>query len=184
MSRNSAELVLLSIVFTVRRDDFHIASSVRRCEKLASGRDARRNRLPHLPCCPKVCKLGGAGGFACRANFSHLLQRGDGFTGQTVPALTLGAMWPPRNTANRYRLRFTAMRGSAGLQSRWRDSYESLGKRAKAPPQAEARLKPAPHRPIPVAIAESADCTLEIRHPKSSSYRSLSNDSSNCSNFF
>ena len=26
-------------------------------------------------------------------------QRGDGFTGQTVPALTLGAMWPPRNTA-------------------------------------------------------------------------------------
>src|SRR5947208_1572646 len=33
----------------------------------------------------------------------------------------------------------------AGLQSRWRDSYERCGRRAKAPPQAEARLKPAPH---------------------------------------
>src|SRR3989442_8806622 len=27
----------------------------------------------------------------------------------------------------------------AGLQSRWRDSYERCGRRAKAPPQAEAR---------------------------------------------
>src|SRR5207249_2688181 len=33
----------------------------------------------------------------------------------------------------------------AGLQSRWRDSYERCGRRAKAPPQAEAWLKPAPH---------------------------------------
>src|SRR5438034_5543500 len=90
--------VLLSIVFIARRDDSHIAPSVRSCEELASGRPGRRNRLPHLPCCPRVCKLGGAGGFACRANSSHLL--------------TIGAMWPPRNTANRYRLRFTAaMRG-------------------------------------------------------------------------
>src|SRR5438046_9912151 len=32
----------------------------------------------------------------------------------------------------------------AGLQSRWRDSYERCGRRAKAPPQAEAWLKPAP----------------------------------------
>src|SRR5947208_10691685 len=69
-----------------------IIPSVRRCEKLASGRDGRRNRLPHLPCCPKVCKLGGAGGFACRANFSHLLRLSGEFTGQTVSALTLGAI--------------------------------------------------------------------------------------------
>src|SRR5438132_1272016 len=61
--------VLLSIVF-------HIAPSVRSCEELASGRPGRRNRLPHLPCCARVCKLGGAGGFACRANFSHLHSAG------------------------------------------------------------------------------------------------------------
>src|SRR6266571_1641695 len=66
-------LVPLSVLFIARRDDFQIAPSVRRCEKLASGRPGRRNRLPHLPCCPKVCKLGGAGGFACRANFSNRL---------------------------------------------------------------------------------------------------------------
>src|SRR5438094_5199752 len=64
-----------------------IIPSVRRCEKLASGRPGRRNRLPHLPCCTKVCKVGGAGGFACRANFSH--------------ALTLGAMCPPRKYGER-----------------------------------------------------------------------------------
>src|SRR2546426_8270085 len=45
---------------------------LRSCEKLACGRPGRRNRLPHLLCCPRVCKLGGAGGFACRANSSHL----------------------------------------------------------------------------------------------------------------
>src|SRR5437870_2518206 len=70
-------LVPLSVLFIARRDDFQIAPSVRRCEKLASGRPGRRNRLPHLPCCPKVCKLGGAGGFACRANFhTFSAQRG------------------------------------------------------------------------------------------------------------
>src|SRR5438552_6200436 len=40
-------------------------------------------------------KLGGAGGFACRANVSQLL--------------TLGAMCQPRNTAHSFRLRFAAM---------------------------------------------------------------------------
>src|SRR5437667_11112818 len=47
--------------------------ALRSCEKLASGRPGRQNRLPHRPSGPKVCKLGGAGGFACRANSSHLL---------------------------------------------------------------------------------------------------------------
>src|SRR5207245_10701134 len=35
--------------------------------------------LLYKPCCTRVCKPGGAGGFACRANLSHLL--------------TLGAIW-------------------------------------------------------------------------------------------
>ena len=77
--------VLLSIVFIARRDDSHIAPSVGRCEKLASGRPGRRNRLPHLSCCAKVCKLGGAGGFACRANFSHLLSAGTGLLAKPSP---------------------------------------------------------------------------------------------------
>jgi len=41
--------------------------------KIDFERPGRRDRLPHLPCCARVCKVGGAGGFACRANFSHLL---------------------------------------------------------------------------------------------------------------
>jgi len=38
-----------------------------------SGGSADENRLPHLACYEGFAKLGGAGGFACRANFSRLL---------------------------------------------------------------------------------------------------------------
>src|SRR2546426_9143607 len=44
---NGAQSVLLSIVFTARRDDFHIAPSVRRCEKLA-----RQAKPPGETACP------------------------------------------------------------------------------------------------------------------------------------
>src|SRR5204862_7177636 len=74
-----------------------ITPSVRRCEKLASWRDGRRNSLPHLPCCPKVCKMGGAGGFACRA-ICHTLSAGGRGAGETVPSLTLGVIWQPKVT--------------------------------------------------------------------------------------
>src|SRR5437867_5828199 len=51
---NSAELVRPSIVFTARRDDFHIAPSVRRCVKIDKpGPDtffAPRNRLKIRNC--------------------------------------------------------------------------------------------------------------------------------------
>src|SRR6266566_4297004 len=91
----------------------------------------RPNRLPHFPCCARVCKVGGAGGFACRANFSHLL--------------TLGAMWPPRNTANRYRLRLAAMRGRL------------------------ASLRPVRNRPLATSGSDAASAphTPEIRNPTS-----------------
>src|SRR6267142_5978499 len=68
----------------------HITPSVRRCEKLAPVRPGRRNRLPHLACYARVCEVGGAGGFACRANFSHLLSEG---TERSVPSLTLRVIW-------------------------------------------------------------------------------------------
>src|SRR2546425_9337147 len=40
---------------------------------------------------------------AATISHSPKRQRGDEFTGPTVPALTLGAMWPPRNPANSFR---------------------------------------------------------------------------------
>src|SRR2546427_7671220 len=49
-------------------------------------RPPRSTLFPYTNALPisKVCKLGGAGGFACRANFSHLLSEGTG-AGETVP---------------------------------------------------------------------------------------------------
>src|SRR5207249_270599 len=66
-------VVRLLISLGVLKIMIHPRGFVTSQDELASGRPGRRNRLPHLPCCPKVCKLGGAGGFACRANSSHLL---------------------------------------------------------------------------------------------------------------
>src|SRR5439155_1059066 len=74
--------------------------ALRSCEKLASGRPGRRNRLPHLPCRPRVCKLGGAGGFACRANSSHLL--------------TLGAISYPRSIAT---TSWTSIEGTVSVRN-------------------------------------------------------------------
>ena len=48
---------------------------------------------------------------AATISHSPKRQRGDEFTGPTVPALTLGAMWPPRNTANSFRLRLCRYAG-------------------------------------------------------------------------
>ena len=62
-------VVLLSIVFIARCDDFNI---------------------PHSP----------------------KRQRGDGFSGESVPALTLGVIRPPVNMPLENRLRLAAMRGS------------------------------------------------------------------------
>src|SRR2546430_14958661 len=76
------------------------------CEKLASGRPGRRNRLPHLPCCPKVCKLGGAGGFACRANFSHLLSEGTGCRRNRPLADAWGYLLPLTNTSRLKKLTY------------------------------------------------------------------------------
>src|SRR5437016_4488166 len=73
--KESTKLELAECGFAVSGMD---KVELRSCEKLACG-PGRRNRLPNLPYCPRVCKLGGAGGFACRANSSHLL--------------TLVAMW-------------------------------------------------------------------------------------------
>src|SRR2546428_1022263 len=81
-----------SIVFTARRDDFHIAPSVRTCEKLA-----RQAKPPAPPTLQTLAQQGRWGRRfrlpGHRNQFFTPRQRGDGFTGQTVPALTLGAIW-------------------------------------------------------------------------------------------
>src|SRR2546422_2921395 len=84
--------VLLSIVFTARRDDFHIAPSVRRCEKLA--RQAKPPAPPTLQTLAQQGRWGRRFRLPGRRNqFFTPRQRGDGLASKPVPALTLGAMW-------------------------------------------------------------------------------------------
>ena len=103
--------VLLSIVFTARSDDFHLAPSVRSCEKIAKpGPDtffAPRNRLK-IRNCPARKGL-SVPDFVI---FFTACQRGDGFTGQTVPGLTLGLCG--RHGIPPIVLRLTAMRAIPG----------------------------------------------------------------------
>src|SRR5439155_9680183 len=73
---------------------FHIAPSVRRCEELA--RQAKPPAPPSLQTLGQ--KEGGADGFVYRAARKPIFtasQRGDGFSGESVPALTLGVIRPP-----------------------------------------------------------------------------------------
>src|SRR5439155_1059064 len=93
------------------RDDFHIATSVRRCEELA------RQAKPPAP--PSLQTLGRQGRWGRRfrlpgrpeANFSQLLSAGTVLDCKPVPALTLGAIRPPPNTAT------NMIRGKAALCS-------------------------------------------------------------------
>src|SRR5439155_23650285 len=70
---------------------FHIAPSVRRCEELA-----RQAKPPAPPSLQTLAQQGRWGRrFRLPGQLFTLSQRGDGFSGESVPALTLGVIRPP-----------------------------------------------------------------------------------------
>src|SRR5439155_1844680 len=100
-------LVVVWYLFA-RRDDFSAARGAANLGPiLAAPRHTSipPNRLIRSPICVKAAPFYYCLHCALR-RFPHnpKRQRLDGFAGPTVPALTLGAMWQPRNTANSFRL--------------------------------------------------------------------------------